>query len=267
MLIGFANNTASRSLVRRWSAPFRSWKNLALLSTAALLAGFVGPFGTYLAMPMAGRLAFWSCIVFGATAAGHATATLIGDATARLGLPALLRHTVLIVLTAGPVCLTVLAVMTVSGLMVSWTEAAVLYLQCLAVTTGVAIYSTLTSPTPGPPTTNGVLDKPAAAAPPRILDRLPPAKRAPIIQLIAQDHYVEVVTEAGTALVAMRFRDAVEETLPVEGLQVHRSHWVALNAIAGRCRVDGRTGLKLTSGAFVPVGRTFRQSLDQHKIT
>ena len=92
-----------------------------------------------------------------------------------------------------------------------------------------------------------------------ILNRLPGACRGNLIRLTAQDHYVEVVTDRGRALVAMRLRDAITEVGPINGTQVHRSHWVARDAVIGRYTVDRTTRLRLADGSTVPVGRTFRE--------
>ena len=69
-----------------------------------------------------------------------------------------------------------------------------------------------------------------------------------------QDHYVEVHTAAGSELLLLRFRDALREVEGVDGLQVHRSHWVARNAVARveRRRGGGRVALRLVNGSKVP---------------
>jgi DNA-binding LytR/AlgR family response regulator len=73
-----------------------------------------------------------------------------------------------------------------------------------------------------------------------------------------QDHYVEVHTAAGSELLLLRFRDALREVEDVDGLQVHRSHWVARNAVVGvERRGGGRIVLRLVNGSRVPVSRSF----------
>ncbi|MCB1420416.1 MAG: LytTR family transcriptional regulator [Notoacmeibacter sp.] len=99
-----------------------------------------------------------------------------------------------------------------------------------------------------------------ASAPPRpaILDRLPADKRGALIRLEVQDHYVLVVTTKGRELLLMRLGDAMREAAPVEGLQVHRSHWVARDGVADVIREpgkNGRTVLRTNDGADVPVSR------------
>ena len=62
--------------------------------------------------------------------------------------------------------------------------------------------------------------------PESFLRHLPDGVGRDIISLKAAEHYVEVTTTSGTALILMRFRDAVAE-LGNLGIRVHRSHWVA----------------------------------------
>ena len=64
-----------------------------------------------------------------------------------------------------------------------------------------------------------------AASRPAIEQRLPLAKRGPVVRMSMQDHYVELTTAHGSELVLLRMADAVAEADPA-GLRIHRSHWV-----------------------------------------
>jgi DNA-binding LytR/AlgR family response regulator len=59
----------------------------------------------------------------------------------------------------------------------------------------------------------------------------------------------------------MRLSDAIAELEGIEGAQVHRSWWVAREAIAQAVRGDGRATLTLQDGAEVPVSRTYARLL------
>jgi hypothetical protein len=77
----------------------------------------------------------------------------------------------------------------------------------------------------------------------------------------ADDHYLWVHTEAGSARVLMRFRDALKELSHLPGLQVHRSHWVAIPAVV-KVRPEGRRHVAvLCCGAQVPVSRSYLSDL------
>ncbi|WP_414693911.1 LytTR family DNA-binding domain-containing protein [Phenylobacterium sp.] len=100
------------------------------------------------------------------------------------------------------------------------------------------------------------------AAPPKFLDRLPLKLRgAEVWAVEAEDHYLRLHTSRGQDLILMRLSDAVAELEGLEGAQVHRSWWVARDAIAQAERGDGRATLTLKDGAEVPVSRTYARML------
>jgi len=92
---------------------------------------------------------------------------------------------------------------------------------------------------------------------PRLAARLPEGDCGPIIRLQVRDHYVEVITPTGRRSLLMRFADAVAEMEGVEGLQVHRSHWVARAAIRAIARRRGKVLVVMCDGSEVPVSRTY----------
>lgn len=99
-------------------------------------------------------------------------------------------------------------------------------------------------------------------APPRFLQRLPLKLRgADIWAVESEDHYLRLHTSKGQDLILMRLADAVSELDGIEGAQVHRSWWVARDAIADARRGDGRATLTLKDGSEVPVSRTYAKIL------
>ena len=98
--------------------------------------------------------------------------------------------------------------------------------------------------------------------PPKFLDRLPLRLRgAEVWAVEAEDHYLRLHTSKGQDLILMRLADAVVELQGIEGAQVHRSWWVARDAITDAERGDGRAVLTLKDGAQVPVSRTYARTL------
>ncbi|MEM6588799.1 MAG: LytTR family DNA-binding domain-containing protein [Pseudomonadota bacterium] len=94
---------------------------------------------------------------------------------------------------------------------------------------------------------------------PRLLQRLPSSRRAPVLRLSAMDHMVEVVTESGTEKLRIRLSDAVREMEPTQGYMAHRSHWVAKDAVVqAEKKGADKVYLKLSNGDLIPVSRTFR---------
>ena len=104
-------------------------------------------------------------------------------------------------------------------------------------------------------------DEPSAQPAP-ILARLPPRLRGAALYAVeAEDHYIRLHTSAGSDLVLLRFSDALAELQGIEGAQVHRSWWVARDAVASSRREDGKLLLMLRSGTEAPVSRSFTRAL------
>jgi hypothetical protein len=106
------------------------------------------------------------------------------------------------------------------------------------------------------------MDTAASATPAKFLERLPLKLRgAEVWAVEAEDHYLRLHTSKGQDLILMRLADAVSELQGIEGAQVHRSWWVARDAIADAKRGDGRATLTLKDGAEAPVSRTYARLL------
>jgi len=90
---------------------------------------------------------------------------------------------------------------------------------------------------------------------PDVMALLPPEKQGRILFLKSELHYLQVVTERGSALILYNLGDAIAQLPPESGLSVHRSYWVALDAVDELVR-QGRQGeLRLCDGQTVPVSR------------
>ena len=68
--------------------------------------------------------------------------------------------------------------------------------------------------------------------------------------------FIEALPVDVRAGLSERQRDAIAETAPVEGLQVHRSHWVALAEVRKSRRQQSRGFLTMSDGREIPVSRT-----------
>lgn len=98
----------------------------------------------------------------------------------------------------------------------------------------------------------------ASDAQPAFMQRV----RRPIGRLMAvsaEQHYLRVIGEAGDELILYRISDAIRELAPLrEGVQVHRSHWVAKDAVIDVERGENGIALKLGNGTRIPVSRSYR---------
>ena len=91
---------------------------------------------------------------------------------------------------------------------------------------------------------------------PGFMALVPPDKRGRLILLKSELHYLQVSTDQGSTLILYNLADAIGQ-LPVDmGILVHRSYWVALDAIDELIK-SGRQGeLRLRDGRLVPVSRS-----------
>jgi len=93
------------------------------------------------------------------------------------------------------------------------------------------------------------------------LRRIPARLGTELLYIKVEDHYLRVQTRLGSDLLLLRLSDAVAELDPEFGRQVHRSYWVAQDAVAGVERDGHRTRLVLNDGARIPVSRTYLPAL------
>jgi DNA-binding LytR/AlgR family response regulator len=89
-------------------------------------------------------------------------------------------------------------------------------------------------------------------------DRLPQSLGQNILTISSADHYVQVRTEMGEALVLLSLKRAEEELEHYNGLRIHRGHWVAIDAVVQKVWRDARLFLRLKDGSELPVGRSYR---------
>ena len=103
---------------------------------------------------------------------------------------------------------------------------------------------------------------PDGVAPSALRAKLPPRlARARLVAVEAEDHYLRIRTEAGSALVLMRLGDALEALSGLDGFRTHRSWWVARTAVEAVRWKGGRGALSLSDGSSAPVSRTYAAAL------
>lgn len=97
---------------------------------------------------------------------------------------------------------------------------------------------------------------------PALLEKLPHRlRKAELLSMSAEDHYLRVRTDVGEDLILMRLSDAVAACEALDGARTHRSWWVARDAVHGVRKGDGRATLILSDGTEAPVSRTYYPKL------
>jgi hypothetical protein len=92
-----------------------------------------------------------------------------------------------------------------------------------------------------------------------------PAKIAggTLLAISSEDHYLRIQTSRGSDLILMRLADAMSELDGFDGMQVHRSWWVARQGVQKVKRDQGRIFLILRDDTQVPVSRTYAPKIRQ----
>lgn len=238
---------------RQWSTPWG--RHAAAALAIALLLGFLGPFNSQQAFDRPTRYAFWLGLTLFGYVCALAAFVLVRSAP-RLARLAPAAHTLLAALvSAVPQTLAVAWTMSLlqPARRFAFVDLLALFPAVLAIqlVLALAVFALgRSAPTPAP-----------TPASPGFLDRLPPHLAGELIALEAQDHYLKVHTDRGTHMLLMRLSDAAAQLSDRDGLQVHRSWWVAGNAIARAETRGGRPLLHLRNGLSVPVSRTYLQAV------
>ncbi|WP_137136052.1 LytTR family transcriptional regulator DNA-binding domain-containing protein [Rhizobium sp. FKY42] len=261
-----------RELQRFFGSP-RFWATIVIVS---IVFTVVGPFGTGASMPVLRRLAFW---LFLQVTAFSIASFVIVLALAILGRSGRHRLTIMMI---GAIIAALPIGLAVEVLQAGFTGQPISVRSAMEQITVSLLLSpllcALTYLTMSPPASERQSDEqmdlrheskpPAVSQPesssasgakhpadPAILSRLKPQNRGRLLRLAVQDHYTEVVTSRGKELILLRFSDALNETTPVAGQRIHRSHWVADDHIAHLKRENGRLSVVTKSGEELPVSR------------
>jgi DNA-binding LytR/AlgR family response regulator len=256
-------NSVSLQLAHReLQRVFRDRRLIVGLIGLGLVFGFAGPFGTDTSLSLAPRLLYWLAIVVVTGLSGWIFTRFFSNALCRLGVSPLFSALFGGALAGVPITLIVHAIniaflaMPLADLTPSF-AALTGTIVAISATVSTAMFLITLGPTPQTPQTpQSTAPIETANSAPRLLTRLPYEKRGALLSLSALDHYTEVVTTTGKELVLIRLADAIAEASPVCGLQIHRSHWVALSAIARLDRDASRLILTVSDGRTLPVSRS-----------
>lgn len=254
------SDTALRLALREMHGILRRpvvWQVMAVVAAVLALSG---PFGTLASLGLGARLAYWSVVVGVTATSGWLVSLWIDGALRRRGLSPLGRWAVASLPVAAVVLIEVAALNALAFGISPFAAEELASLALSTVPVAVLVTAALTFIPRAPPTTAAADPLPRA---PRLLSRLPLDKRGALISLSVQDHYVEVVTSRGRALLLLRLSDAIAEAEGCPGLQVHRSHWVARDQVSAARREGGRAVLTLADGREIPVSRTYLRAVKE----
>ncbi len=241
--------------------------DLAVMTGIGVFLAIIGPFGS-IAAPLPERLVTWLGFAWLGYACYRPMQAVVGWGERALALPrwGMLAATCLV--ATVPMTFAVLAVNMLPAGEWRWPGLEALlgtYFSVLVIGGAVTVlFNLMQSPGSAPPPVAAPpapapaptpAPQPPAPPPHPLIDQLPPELGSTIIALEMEDHYVRVHTALGSALVLMRMRDAAALLGDLEGMQVHRSWWVARAAVEEVLRDGRNVRLRLARGIEAPVAR------------
>jgi hypothetical protein len=243
---------------------------LCMIIAAGIVLAAIGPYGSFEIGSFALRLSYWLPAALGGYAIVRPFVLMAERAHRRLNLPMPLALGLAVMVSAVPGSFFILWLNGNRDHLPPFEGWFQLYLQVALIGAVITLVfwlidrSSPSRPPEAPPapveqapaSTRGPAADEALSAPAPFLARLPAHLRDGLIALEMEDHYVRAHCRGGSALILMRLRDAVTELAGIEGMQVHRSWWVARAAVV-KAERDGRNlSLLLVQGLQVPVART-----------
>ncbi|WP_310497000.1 LytTR family transcriptional regulator DNA-binding domain-containing protein [Sandarakinorhabdus sp.] len=141
-------------------------------------------------------------------------------------------------------------------LALSWTG---LYLSALIIGGGISTIIAAIKPLRTQPPQMAPTEMPAKAAPQsQLAQRAGLADLSGLLWVQAEDHYLRLgLADGRRPLVLFRLGDALGDLAVLDGLQIHRSAWVAAAAVSGTLRDGRRWKLRLSDGSDLPVSETY----------
>ena len=234
--------------------------DIAVLAAIGVVLALLAPLGTGY-MPFARRLAYWVVLALAGYLFYKPIGALVLRLAPRLALPEWFLWSISVAIATVPMALLVWLVNEGAARVPTLEIALAHYFGVLVVGAVVTLTFNLLPATRSAPPPREAQDEtspvpPENPPPVRFLDRLPPELGSELLALEMEDHYVRAHTALGSDLVLLRMRDAVAELDGVEGLQVHRSWWVARCAVEKVLRDGRNVRLRLPRGIEAPVSRT-----------
>ncbi|MCB1517278.1 MAG: LytTR family transcriptional regulator [Hyphomicrobiaceae bacterium] len=252
-----------QSAIRELQRLGRDPRTLGAMAFAILVLGFSGPFQTFELLPIGPRFAYWTfiCVLTFSAGAFFGTWTVEALNARKLPLAAQIGGAGLGAGIPASIIVVLINWLTFGDEMLNWQETWPVPVFTLIISTAVSGLFALFARHG-----NAARVSEPEVKPVRLLERLPQHKRGKLISMSVSDHYVAITTDRGKELVLMRFRDAMAECEGCEGVQIHRSHWIALNQITNVLRLDGKTLIETSAGERLPVSRSFAETLKERGV-
>ena len=241
---------------RRIVVKFPSIKELLVVLSIGIILGYIGPFGSY-EIPIISRLIFWVLAIASGQIVYSSVFRFCYIYAKKRETPFLLMFFMGALFSAFFLTFILSAV---TGYFLDfqhkyWEGYMILFPQVLIVGLVVGGIIIFTSKDPD---INLLLKKERTlAAGHHFLNRLPTELGKELISFAMEDHYLRVYTAKGDHLLLLRMKDALKELDDFNGIQVHRSWWIALDQVEKVTKESRKARITMKNGLSVPVSEKF----------
>lgn len=250
------NGTPLQFTLREMHEIFSQTKFWIGFVAIVLVLAISGPFYTAINLNFPERLSYWFIISGICFATGIFISLLGGLWLLKHGLSRPVAQSIAGLIAGVPIA----GIVWITGVFIfgfdpgkTMRDLLVLTAECSIISSVIALLFSIVK-TPDDEDSRGGSNERASAT---FLKRIPVELGNDLISLNAQDHYLKVTTTKGSEMILMRLTDACEELSEFEGMQVHRSWWVATAHVQALEREAGKGTLSLSDGQKVPVSRGF----------
>ena len=253
----------------------REWaKDLTIATVIGVFLGVIGPFGSYNGGSLELRVFYWTGNMWIGFVIISTVVRLAMRAASRFDLPVWFTLAAGVAIGSLPLgfLMAVFSAWFWHGALSHISLFMVWYGQTLTISEPFAFFYFFVgrrggffgdpSPAPAPvpavridETARPITEAGSGVASGSFLSRLPPRVGQDLLCLQMEDHYVRAHTRRGSDLILIPLKDAIAELGEVEGMQVHRSWWVARAAVAAPVANGRNLFLRLTNDMQVPVSR------------
>ncbi len=261
------NGTIFQLTLRRWVEVLTNEKFYLVFAIVVICSAAIGPFGTYDRMNLITRIGFWILVHAGCWTLGLGLIVPLRLFFESMGFTRIVSFIVssgLANLIIGPIFAFVLIWGTDRDISLSsGVQNLLLATPLVVVITYMVISLTRIDSFETKPEADAFKYMPIWADPENcnVQQKLHSQNRGVILALVAQDHYVEVVTDKGSELLLMRLSDAVDMCGDDNSLRIHRSAWVSRSGISKLERKGRNTKVVLPDGRRLPVARSMESAL------
>ena len=240
------NRSAQTSFLRP------SWLGFAVLCGLAAFLTFTGVYDAVRGLPFWLGWCYWMLTLVVGCLTGYGVILILSRASF------IVRYGIAILASTAAVTAVICGLQVMVGHPVPFSFVPILYAQVLVISILVFCIGLISERAKQSPETTMVSRDPVK----HFLEHLPMKYRETELYAISsEDHYLRVHTSKGEELILMRLSDAVHDLKDANGLQTHRSWWVAASGVEDVIKDNGQTKLILKSGVEAPVSRTYQAAV------